>query len=221
MYICNMERRVEIICKGCGAKGEKKISEFNRNKRLNRENYCSRECAMKNANSHVDDETIITCRECDRGFVASSRHKMCPACRAIARKKKCLDCDTLVGYNNDRCVPCSGKFRSGENSHTWNGGRIDKKGYVMIHSPEHPRAKANGGYVFEHILVMEEKLGRYLEDDENVHHLYGIRDDNRIEHLELWIKPQPSGIRAEDAVDWALKIVNRYKPELLKNICMN
>lgn len=67
----------------------------------------------------------------------------------------------------------------------WKGGRVkDSRGYIKIYSPDHPN-KSQGGYVFEHRLVMEEHLGRLLTKDEVVHHINEIKDDNRLENLEL------------------------------------
>jgi hypothetical protein len=62
---------------------------------------------------------------------------------------------------------------------------------------------------------MEEYLGRKLEPGENVHHKNGVRDDNRIENLELWTTSQPYGYRVDDAVEEALATLRKYLPEAL------
>ena len=57
-------------------------------------------------------------------------------------------------------------------------------GYVYLYVPYHPNANSEGYYA-EHRLVMETTLGRHLTSDELVHHKNEIKEDNRIENLEL------------------------------------
>lgn len=79
----------------------------------------------------------------------------------------------------------SSKDQSRENNPAWKGGRTyHSEGYVWIKMREHPNAN-KAGYFQEHRLVVEQDLGRHLKKTEFVHHKNGIKDDNRLENLEL------------------------------------
>lgn len=88
--------------------------------------------------------------------------------------------------------------------------RFLSSGYWMVHAPEgHPNAGSNGR-IFEHRLIMSTTIGRPLEPDETVHHINGVKTDNRPENLELWSSSHPSGQRVADKVLWAKAILARY-----------
>lgn len=100
-------------------------------------------------------------------------------------------------------------------SPTKTGRYTTDEGYVRLYGyKDHPNAQAKG-CILEHILIMSEHLGRPLTKGENVHHINGQRDDNRIENLELWSKTQPAGQRVEDKIAWAIEFLRIYQPEAL------
>jgi len=64
------------------------------------------------------------------------------------------------------------------------GGRIlTKQGYVYVKCPQHPRAKASHPYIAEHIIVWEKYHNRALPEGWHIHHLNGIKSDNRPSNL--------------------------------------
>lgn len=117
----------------------------------------------------------------------------------------------LMGIDRDQMRPRAASTqmprpveRSDERAPTPELGdrRIDANGYARIY------AEAVDGTVGswpEHRWVMENVLGRRLRTGENVHHRNGERADNRAENLELWWRPQPSGQRVRDLIEYVIE----------------
>lgn len=156
------------------------------------------------------------CVDCSTTFRTTNNGTRCSACkysRNLSRSnKRCVDCDTQIDPRSKRCVRCASQpgvkvVRNARGPEHDIGTRYvhPTAGYVDI--------KTETGWRREHTVVMEQHLGRSLVKGENVHHMNGVRDDNRIENLELWAKPQQSGVRARDLLKWAREIVDRYEGE--------
>ena len=155
------------------------------------------------------------CVTCARTFNPSSGHRKCPRCREMAKKlDACPGCGKPMSRKAKTCMKCQPPRPTGPANPRWRGGgkprQNSPRGYIYAIALGHPRGTRNNARVFEHILVMEAILGRYLLPGETVHHRNGVRDDNRPENLELWVKPQPPGCRVEDAIAWARAILARY-----------
>ena len=141
------------------------------------------------------------CISCYQPFTSHQPDaKYCPQCRSGKEKDKhasrkyrwkhhnnCVDCGKRITSNAQRCRSCShtriGKNQRGVNNPRWKGGkRYETDGYVRVLNKSHPKA-AKSGYVLEHILVWEEANKMPVPDGHVIHHLNGIRNDNRISNL--------------------------------------
>lgn len=108
-------------------------------------------------------------------------------------------------------IPCSEKQKKaigdanrGSNNYRWKGGKSTSNGYIIILQP-------NGEYIREHRLVMAKHLGRPLKSWEIVHHINGVKTDNRIENLELLLA-------TDHQIITALEKENKRLREKIKNL---
>jgi len=127
---------------------------------------------------------IVKCDNCGKEFFRTTghanryKHTFCSyKCRSIFWK---ADSKNWQKTNQKRSIALKG-----DKSYLWNGGKRIYGNYIAIYKPEHPFSN-KAGYVMEHRLVMEEKIRRYLNPEEQVHHINGVTSDNRIENLMLF-----------------------------------
>lgn len=110
---------------------------------------------------------------------------------SIAAKKRkvkhCKKCGSFLGKVEHKCRP----NQDSEKHWNWKGGLTMQKGYRLLMRKDHPSADRDG-YVLEHRLIMEKKIGRYLKKDEVVHHINENRLDNRLENLKIMKQGQHS-----------------------------
>jgi hypothetical protein len=78
-----------------------------------------------------------------------------------------------------------------------NGKHRHGDGYVQLYKPDHPSSDSRGR-VMEHRYILEVSLRRVLTDQEEAHHINGIKDDNRLENLQI-LSP-----REHQLLEWEL-----------------
>lgn len=101
------------------------------------------------------------------------------------RRHPCPNCGTGIARRSKHCRPCGQKQRiekiTGEQNYAWKGGRSVSKGYVYLLVT--PEKRKGHRYRAEHIVVWEEAHRKPLPKGWVVHHINGIKDDNRPENL--------------------------------------
>lgn len=147
---------------------------------------------------------VVPCVTCGKTFyrqpaMIEQQRQFCsiPCARAVQAKepvvKQCVTCGTelrlkpsqaRIQYCTKECEAAGRTKRPLDRTHNGKRARKDRAGYVLVWEPLHPN-KSFHGWQYEHRLLVEGFLGRYLASGEHVHHLNGVKDDNRLENLQV------------------------------------
>lgn len=120
--------------------------------------------------------------------MASATNAMTVTCATLS-----VDTLYLVWYNTHKTMELIMPAKLKGAGHS----KRSSDGYIIRYFPSHPFS-ARDGYIREHRYVMEQHLGRYLTSEEEVHHINGVRDDNRVENLAVLTKGEHASLHAPD-----------------------
>lgn len=206
-------------------------------KRSSGRKYCSSECSAQYLSTRKGD---VLCAICGVVFYSDREKKTCSSeCLTQYKKrftkgrddtvtkvmrncnycnkeiwKRPKDFKTIRSYCDRKCSAMGRSINPEQGNYKEVfGQRVNyhySNGYVVLYFRKEDGSLSKGRTVLEHRYVMEQSLGRHLLPNENVHHINGIRDDNRIENLELWTTSQPSGQRIQDKLTWAQDFLATY-----------
>ena len=119
-------------------------------------------------------------------------------CAYCGKEKEMRSCGVKAKNYCDASCSQKDRLRKPKDHPNWKGGRrLNHDGYVEVLMPKHHRARGNN-YVFEHIVVIEKKLGRKLKNDEQVHHIDGDKTNNDPKNLMALKIGQHSSVTGDE-----------------------
>jgi len=150
--------------------------------------FSARRCANR---FRAKTPIIKRCETCDRELVLKpSQHKQ----RYCSKECEAMD---------DIKRPLDWEFNG-------RPAKLTPEGYVMVWSPDHPN-RSNRGWQFHHRVVVEQSIGRFLTRKECIHHINGVKDDNRIENLQIVSPTDHNVITQRELKQKRAKIENELK----------
>jgi len=156
---------------------ESKFKSYNKKPK-----YCSKKCKDESSKGEIDIAKMIVLYE--KGHTQAEIASLLSTTQKVIHSRM-----KEIGY---KARIARKRNQYAENNSHWKDGVVRDKGYILERCIGHPRASNNGNYVYQHVLVMEKQIGRYLKwngpndpNSEIVHHKNEIKDDNKIDNLEL------------------------------------
>lgn len=120
-------------------------------------------------------------------YTAQTKTPVLKECLACGKEMRLKPSQSVRVYCTRRCQSDARTKRPLDWPHNGRLARKDSAGYVMVWEPNHPRSpsRQNDGWHPLHRIVMEKALGRYLTTEEQIDHINAVKDDNRIENLQV------------------------------------
>jgi len=182
--------------------------------------YCGKDFER---HAHTERENRFCSRACYRLWQSTNPSYIKMVCQCCGKEFRDYPSNMLQrGKPRRYCSwACRKKHYTGERNPTWKGRYKNHGGYIVIRDglvPKKFKSMITCGHVLEHRLVMAQHLGRSLERHEVVHHLNGIKDDNRIENLELYPLYEHTGITNEHKLIIRLKRENRVLKKRIREL---
>lgn len=202
-------------CKVCGIEKEYKYKSFIRE-------TCSHKCSntLKGVERAKKTEKILlSCKECSKEFELYKKTYECRVrtgntpkfcskkCsnknRETKKDTKCPQCGKTFKTTRNKfcCKECAVKFMKINKINKKNGFWYEN-GYKVLYVEGDKSIK-------EHIKVMQDFIGREINKNEIVHHINEIKDDNRLENLQLMTKGEHSSLHRKKEIENGKKLFKR------------